>query len=123
MYEVTIKKAFSAAHCLQDVEGPCEALHGHNFLVEVTIRGRDLDKSDLLIDFRLLKKWTEEVLKDFDHKHLNELESFQNINPSSEQLARLIFLRLEEKLRIPRARLVMVTIWESDNARVSYCHD
>jgi 6-pyruvoyltetrahydropterin/6-carboxytetrahydropterin synthase len=123
MYELTIKKAFSAAHCLQDVGGKCEALHGHNFLVEVALSGKDLDKSDLLIDFRLLKKWTDEVLEDFDHKHLNKLEFFQNINPSSEQLARLIFLRLEEKLKIPNLRLVRVTIWESDNARVSYCHD
>lgn len=38
MYEVTIRKSFSAAHILKEIGGKCEDLHGHNFVVEVTVR-------------------------------------------------------------------------------------
>jgi 6-pyruvoyltetrahydropterin/6-carboxytetrahydropterin synthase len=122
MYEVTIRKSFSAAHILKEIGGKCEDLHGHNFLVEVTVAGADLNDEDLLIDFRDLKKWTNEILDDLDHKYLNEIDFFKEMNPSSERVAKYIFDRLTERiqgmnlnLKVPR-----VTVWESENARVTY---
>ena len=44
MYEVTIKKTFSAAHILKEIGGRCEELHGHNFLVEVSVSAPELNK-------------------------------------------------------------------------------
>lgn len=120
MYEVTIKKSFSAAHLLKEIGGKCEELHGHNFLVEVSVASETLNSEGLLIDFRVLKKWTDEVLERLDHKYLNDIEYFKNINPSSEQLARFLFDRISEKSRQAKVTLSRVTVWESDNARVSY---
>jgi 6-pyruvoyltetrahydropterin/6-carboxytetrahydropterin synthase len=120
MYEVTIKKTFSAAHILKEIGGRCEELHGHNFLVEVSVSAPELNKEGLLIDFRVLKKWTHDILEALDHKYLNEVDYFKDINPSSEQVARLIYDRIAEKA-IPRGYGVSrVTVWESENARVSY---
>jgi 6-pyruvoyltetrahydropterin/6-carboxytetrahydropterin synthase len=120
MYEVTIKKTFSAAHILKEIGGRCEELHGHNFLVEVSVSAPELNKEGLLIDFRVLKKWTHDILETLDHKYLNEVDYFKDINPSSEQVARLIYDRIAEKA-IPRGYGVSrVTVWESENARVSY---
>ena len=120
MYEVTIKKTFSAAHILKEIGGRCEELHGHNFLVEVSVSAPELNKEGLLIDFRVLKKWTHDILETLDHKYLNEVDYFKDINPSSEQVARLIYDRIAEKA-IPEGYTVSrVTVWESDNARVSY---
>jgi 6-pyruvoyltetrahydropterin/6-carboxytetrahydropterin synthase len=120
MYEVTIKKTFSAAHILKEIGGRCEELHGHNFLVEVSVSAPELNKEGLLIDFRVLKKWTHDILEALDHKYLNEVDYFKDINPSSEQVARLIYDRIAEKA-IPRGYVVSrVTVWESENARVSY---
>ena len=83
MYEVTIIKSFSAAHLLADIGGKCEALHGHNFKVEITVAAGELDSNGLLIDFRFLKKHLNEILENMDHKHLNELSFFAGINPSA----------------------------------------
>ena len=47
MYEVTIIKSFSAAHMLAAIGGKCEELHGHNFIVEVTVAAQDLNSSGI----------------------------------------------------------------------------
>ena len=120
MYEVTIKKSFSAAHLLKEIGGKCEELHGHNFLVEVSVASESLNSEGLLIDFRVVKRWTDDVLEQLDHKYLNEIEYFKNINPSSEQLARFLYDRISEKSRQANVTLLRVTVWESDNARVTY---
>jgi len=120
MYEITIKRSFSAAHRLKDIGGKCEELHGHNFNVEVSVAAETLNSEDLLIDFRVLKRWTDEVLERLDHKYLNEIECFKGINPSSEQLARYIFDQIKERSRQATVSLSRVTVWESENARVTY---
>ena len=120
MYDVTIRKTFSAAHILKEIGGKCEEMHGHNFTVEVTVAGPSLNSEDLLIDFRVLKGWTNEVLEEMDHKYLNDVECFKGMNPSSEQVARYIYSRLAEKAASLKLTLAQVTVWESENAWVSY---
>jgi 6-pyruvoyltetrahydropterin/6-carboxytetrahydropterin synthase len=123
MYEATIRKSFSAAHILKEIGGKCEDLHGHNFIVEVTVRGESLNEEDLLIDFRVLKKWTNEILEQLDHKYLNETEVFKGMNPSSERIARYIHDRLADKVKTMGLNIARVTVWESENARVTYYHE
>lgn len=120
MYEVKIRKSFSAAHLLQEIGGKCEALHGHNFDVEVTVAGGKLNAEGLLIDFRILKTWTEEVLETLDHKHLNEIDCFRDINPSSENIARYIYEAIEQKSNPLNISVSSVTVWESENSSVTY---
>ena len=121
MYEVTIRKSFSAAHLLREIGGKCEELHGHNFRVEVSAAADGLNEDGLLIDFRLLKRWTDEILEGLDHKYLNELECFKGINPSSERIARFFFERIAPRAKEAHVSLSRVTVWESDNSKVSYC--
>ncbi len=59
-------------------------------------------------------------MNELDHKYLNELECFKNINPSSEQIARFLYERIGEKARQAKVTLSRVTVWESENSRVSY---
>lgn len=120
MYEVTIKKMFSAAHRLREVGGGCEKLHGHNFAVEVSVKAPDLNKEGLLIDFRDLKRWTNEILDLLDHKCLNELPEFKNLNPSSEHISRFIHDRLKEKMGDGPISISAITVWESQDAKVTY---
>jgi 6-pyruvoyltetrahydropterin/6-carboxytetrahydropterin synthase len=123
MYEVTIKKTFSAAHILKEIGGKCEDLHGHNFIVEVTVRGESLNQEDILIDFRDLKRWTNEVLEALDHKYLNEIEVFNRTNPSSERIARYIHDQLADNVKTMGLNIARVKVWESENAHVAYCHE
>lgn len=123
MYEVTIRKTFSAAHVLKEIGGKCEDLHGHNFIVEATVKGEALNEEDLLIDFRDLKKWTNEILEALDHKYLNEIEVFAGMNPSSERIARYIHDRLADKVKTTGLNIARVTVWESENARIVYSNE
>jgi len=120
MYEITITRSFSAAHVLKDIGGKCEGLHGHNFVVEVSLAAAGLNKEGLLLDFRILKEWTDEILDALDHKYLNELPYFINLNPSAENLARFLHDRVTEKVGQQNIQVSCVTVWESDNARASY---
>ncbi|MHB8769847.1 MAG: 6-carboxytetrahydropterin synthase QueD [Syntrophales bacterium] len=120
MYEVSIKKTFSAAHRISEIGGKCEALHGHNFHVEVAVAAQTLTAEGLVVDFRLLKRWTAEVLDQLDHKFLNELDYFKMRSPSSEQIARYLYERISERTGRENLRLSRVTVWESEHSSATY---
>ena len=119
MYDLTIRKTFSAAHTLT-IGGKCETLHGHNFAVEVTVSSDFLDSEGIVIDFRLLKGWTNEIIEEMDHTYLNDLPLFQGLHPTSENIAGVIYDRIASMIDNPEVHLSRVTVWESDSARVSY---
>ena len=123
MYEVTIIKSFSAAHLLNQIGGKCEELHGHNFKVEVTVAAADLNKSGLLIDFRVVKKWLTVILDQMDHQHLNELPFFSRLNPSAENIAKYIYGEMKLKAEQAEVKVARVKVWESENAVVTYIPD
>lgn len=120
MYELKIEDAFAAAHNLRAYQGQCEALHGHNWKVEVVVRADRLDELGLAVDFKDLKEATTAVLDELDHTYLNELPAFREQNPSSELIAKYIFEQLQEKVSREGLWVHRVTAWESDNACASY---
>jgi 6-pyruvoyltetrahydropterin/6-carboxytetrahydropterin synthase len=123
MYELKIITQFAAAHRLENFYGKCEALHGHNWKVEVFLTGAELDGAGLLMDFGQLKARTNTLLEEIDHKYLNELEAFREQNPSSENLARYLFDRLSGTLTRNGVRVSRVNVWESDTSCASYYQD
>ncbi len=120
MYELRIITQFGAAHQLRDFGGKCENLHGHNWKIEVYVKGEKLGKDGLLIDFTLIKEATREIIDRLDHKFLNELEIFQETNPSSENIARYIYDSLAKELNNKDVTVNRVTAWESDSACATY---
>ncbi len=120
MYELKVISSIAAAHRLRGIEGRCEDLHGHNWKVEVFVTGEELGADGLLIDFKWIKKATEKVLQELDHKFLNELDAFEGLNPSSENLARHIHESLRKHLNQQNIRVSRVTVWESDTAAATY---
>lgn len=120
MYEISIQTVFSAAHRLRNYQGDCEALHGHNWKVQVTVQTRTLNDLGLAIDFKMLKKITNETLARLDHACLNDLAPFCDINPSSENIARVLFEEMKISIAACGVSLVKISVWESDNAWASY---
>jgi 6-pyruvoyltetrahydropterin/6-carboxytetrahydropterin synthase len=120
IYEVKIITDFSAAHNLRNFRGKCENLHGHNWKVEVVMRGERLDGGGVLIDFRAVKEATREILKELDHHYLNDLPFFCEHNPSSENIARYLFERLAQRLNDDNRRLYRVSAWESADACATF---
>ena len=120
MYQVSIHTHFSAAHFLRNYKGKCENLHGHNWKVEVTVSSETLDDAGMAIDFTILKQKTNAIIQQLDHRHLNEISHFANLNPSSENIAAYIFNLLKEELKDTNVMLANVSVWESDTSRASY---
>ena len=120
IWQLTITQDFSAAHQLRNYGGKCEHMHGHNFGVEVVIEGDKLDdRVQYLMDFKELKKKTKAVLERLDHKHLNEVEIFTEVNPSSENIAMFIYQELD-KVMPEGIRLVSVSVSEKDSSKATY---
>lgn len=120
MFEIEIDETFEAAHTLPGTGTKCERMHGHAWRVQVGIEGEDLDANGLLVDFHDLRAITRSVLSEFDHTYLNELPSFGQQNPSAENLCRLIWQRVTEKLPRSDVRLTHVRVHETDRARATY---
>ncbi len=120
MYELKIVTDFAAAHRLNNFYGKCESLHGHNWKVEVFLRGDHLDEVGLVKDFGVVKAKTREVMAELDHQYLNDLPAFSQQNPSSENLARYLYERLSKALNDGRVLVCRVSVWESDTSCASY---
>ncbi|OGC14007.1 6-carboxytetrahydropterin synthase QueD [candidate division WOR-1 bacterium RIFOXYC2_FULL_37_10] len=116
MYELMAEETFDAAHALRGYKGSCENLHGHTWRVQIFLKGEELNNIGLLVDFREIKNKLKAVVDEFDHKNLNDLKDFKVINPSSENIARIIF----EKLKTSLIQLEKVTVWESATTCASY---
>ena len=121
MYEIEVCSAFEAAHFIDGYAGKCARLHGHNWQVVAIVRGEKLDALGMLIDFKILKAELKKVLDEFDHRFLNELESFATENPTAENIARKIFKRLvSSEIFSGSAYLHAVKVQESPNSSVTY---
>ena len=120
IFELKVISSFAAAHNLREFRGKCENLHGHNWKVEVVLRGKSLETNGLLVDFGEIKAELRKTLEEMDHKYLNELPYFSTNNPSSENIARFLFEKLSAKFNTGARRLYSVTAWESDDACATY---
>lgn len=116
MYELKTQMYFSAAHHLLNYDGACENQHGHNWLVEAFVLGDKLDKSNILIDYKVLKTELKVVLDYLDHEDINELPEFVGISPSSETIAKFIYDKLKQKIEI----ISKVSVWETSNSCATY---
>ncbi|MGB9613038.1 MAG: 6-carboxytetrahydropterin synthase QueD [Candidatus Margulisiibacteriota bacterium] len=116
MFELMVEENFAAAHALRGYQGPCENLHGHTWKVQVFLRGERLNELGVLEDFEKVKKDLKEILKEFDHKLLNDLPPFEIENPSSENLAKVIYHKIKSKQKLTSK----VIIWESPTTYASF---
>ena len=119
MYDLFIKTHFAAAHKLRGYKGACEHLHGHNWRIDVVVQRAELDELGMVCDFHEIKDITAKALAELDHHYLNEKPPFDTINPTSENIARIIYEKLTDLLPegvSPKS----VTAWESENCGVCY---
>lgn len=123
VYQVSIEQHFDAAHYLRGYQGKCEALHGHRFRVVVKVTATRVDDVGMAYDFTKLKKHLGDILSRFDHTCLNDASPFDNINPSSENIATTIYNELKPKLASAPVSLASVEVWESPQSGVAYSSD
>lgn len=119
MYVLTVRDHFDAAHSLRGYDGECRRLHGHTWDVEVSVQGMELDGIGILYDFKTLKADLRAVLEDYDHHHLDEVPPFDAMNATAENLARIVYERLEKTVGAG-VKVSEVAVWESPIARLVY---
>lgn len=122
-YRLTVRRHFSAAHHLRDYDGKCAHLHGHNYKIEITVTGDELDDCGMLMDFGQLKQICDQVLDQYDHAYLNDLPEFANINATSENIAAHIFRQIACALPDDGVHLDQVKLYETDDSAVTYRED
>lgn len=120
MYYVSAVQHFSAAHSLREYQGKCENLHGHNYKVEVELKGMALSKSGMVVDFTDLRSALDKILSRLDHKHLNDIKPFDKINPTAENIAKLIYEEMLLKFNTQKVKVHHVIVWESEGCKATY---
>lgn len=119
-YTLRVVTEFAAAHTLRGYAGSCNRLHGHNWKVEVEVRARELDDIGMGLDFRDIRRAAREVTGALDHRYLNELEPFTEVNPTAENIAAHCFREIGARLNGSTATVQAITIWENERACVRY---
>ena len=119
MYLLAVEKDFDAAHYLRGYRGRCEHLHGHRFRVIARVKTEKLDRMGMAYDFTLFKKMLAAVLEKYDHRCLNDIVPFNKINPSSENIAAIIYKEIRKSLP-ETVTLDSVEVWESPEACATY---
>jgi 6-pyruvoyltetrahydropterin/6-carboxytetrahydropterin synthase len=132
MIYLTRKCEFSASHYYHKPEwtdeenrrvfGKCANLngHGHNYTLEVTVKGNVDPTTGFVVDLKELKDiLNREVVDAMDHRHLNkEVPEFASKLPTTENIAIAIWQRLEQKLQV--ARLHRVRLYELPDLFVDF---
>ena len=120
MYDVTVKTGFAAAHQLRLYDGKYENLHGHNWTAQVTVEADELDPIGVGLDFVKLKAMVEKNLSELDYHNINEVSPFDEQNPSAENIARWLFLKLKVEVNSNSTRVKRVEICEMEGCGASY---
>jgi 6-pyruvoyltetrahydropterin/6-carboxytetrahydropterin synthase len=123
VFELSVRARFSAAHHLVGYAGACAEPHGHNWDVEVFVRGRTLGETGMLLDFKRIKAAVSEAVQELDHRYLNDVESLKPLNPTSEHLARHLYNRLSATLHSGDCRVHRVTVHETPEVAATYAAD
>ncbi len=131
--KVCRRETFNAAHRLfnanwsdeknMEVFGKCSNpnYHGHNYVLETWIEGEIEEETGYVIDLKKLKDLIrDEISERFDHRNLNlDCIEFENLKPSAENIAFVIWNILREKLDVKYG--LSVRLWETENNVVEYC--
>ena len=132
MIYVTRKATFSASHRLfnptfsdqknDDVFDKCNNFfgHGHNYVLEVTVKGLPDPQTGYVIDLKDLKRILDDRIVDLvDHKHLNfDVDFLHGVIPTVENLCVAFWLQLADHL--PSGELHSIKLWESDQNVAEY---
>lgn len=129
-FSVSRREAFNAAHQLRDPRlsedenrrlfGKCVGMHGHNYLLEVTVAGDASPSTGYVIDLKSLSELiSREIIDHVDHRNLNtDVPWLAGRIPTAENLAAAFWDRLEQHL--PAGSLRAVRVWETEKNWAEY---
>jgi 6-pyruvoyltetrahydropterin/6-carboxytetrahydropterin synthase len=132
MIYLTRRETFSASHRLNNPEfspevnnaiyGKCNNVHGHghNYVLEVVVKGEINHRTGYVIDLKELKEIIHEnVIEKVDHRHLNyDVDFMKGVIPTTENFAVAIWHQLQDKIK--SGKLYSIKLYETENNYVEY---
>lgn len=115
-FEVRIEGRFSAAHFLMKYfpDGSDEPLHGHSWLVEVTLgrEGGGIGDDGICFDFLAARRRLDQLCERIEHVVINDLAEFNAVNPTAENVARWFYRGLKSEVENSGGRVMEIRVHE-----------
>ena len=119
MYELTLRTEFAAAHRIRLADGQMEPMHGHNWRVEVDLRGPTLDDTGIVADFTVLQAHLRAAISELHNTVLNDVPGLADPGPTTELIAKHLHDRLAG-LMPATVQLRRVRVWETAECAAAY---
>ena len=120
MWRLKVEDHFDAAHYLRGYRGKCANMHGHTWKVELFILDDKQDKVGITYDFKSLKEVLKELLSKYDHQCVNDVAPFDLINPTAENISKVIYDALCTGIELEHSTLEKVRVYESPTTWAEY---
>mgnify|MGYP000014476652 FL=1 len=77
----------------------------------------------MAVDFKVMKQAAREVSDELDHRYLNELDAFKEINPTAENIAAYMYKEISARINSATIKVTALTLWETERACVRYSEE
>ena len=124
MYTLGVRREFIACHFLIGGDwGPENFPNSHHYILELQLKGTELDQHGYLVDIVDVEKHLDEVVGYYKEQMLNDKPEFSGINPSIEHFSRILATTLNERIKAKNISKLKVVLWEHANAWAAYSID
>lgn len=116
-YGIRVEGLFESAHFIRNYleDGSDEPLHGHSWKVEVLVTSSSINETTgFAVDFVTVQKELDDICAYLDHTNLNDIPPFDELNPSTENIAKWIYHELSRRLQRKNVTNTVerVIVWE-----------
>jgi 6-pyruvoyltetrahydropterin/6-carboxytetrahydropterin synthase len=94
MWTACYQTTFSCTLKLREYPPPCGSIHGHHYTLKVWFSCQTLNQHGVSLDYLTLKEWVIPLVAQIDQRFLNDIPPFDQINPTTEHLARWFYQKL-----------------------------
>lgn len=119
-YEIVVDTFFNARHAVV-IAGRQGPIHAHSYRLQVRCRSWALETEDqVVVGYQPLRERMKQVVQAYNNRLLNDLPPFQRLQPTTENLAAVLFQQLQQMLGALPVELVSITVWESPTEAITY---
>lgn len=121
MYTLGVRREFIARHFLIGGDwGPENFPNSHHYILELQLKGSELDQHGYLVDIVDVEKHLDDVVGYYKEQMLNEKPEFADLNPSIEHFSRILAETLNERIKARNISKLKVVLWEHENAWAAF---
>jgi 6-pyruvoyltetrahydropterin/6-carboxytetrahydropterin synthase len=121
MYTISVRREFTAYHYLVGGNwGTENEKHAHHYRVEIELEGQELDRHGYLVDIVDIEINLNALVGRYENHTLNELDEFDDLNPSIENFSRILCQRFIHTLPAKNIKAITAKVWENEIACASF---